>query len=185
MDQTPQNGPHLTVVSDRIPGTTLPRGRHSKGGSGGPKDPITGLTRKQEIFAKLVAEGSTLAAAYREAYEAQNMKPNTIFRSASLLMDKPQIAARVKALVREQEERDQHDAARIRRFVIERLHIEAENADNASARIRALELLGKLSDVGAFVERVETDIKDVRTAAEIETELRDQLVSLLGPRTEG
>ena len=180
----PHDPPHLTVVSDRIPGTTLPRGRHSKGGSGGPKDPVTGLTGKQSSFAKLVAEGSTLAGAYREAYDAEKMKPNTVFSSASRLMDKPQIAARVKVLVRAQEEDAQHDAARIRRFVIERLHVEAENADNASARIRALELLGKLSDVGAFVERIETDIKDERTAAEIEAELKETLASLLGPRSE-
>ena len=179
----PQDPPHLTVVSDRIPGTTLPRGRHSKGGSGGPRNEHD-LTAKQEKFTRLVAEGNTLAGAYREAYDAENMKPNTIFSSASRLMDKPQIAARVKVLVRAQEEDSQHDAARIRRFVIERLHIEAENADNASARIRALELLGKLSDVGAFVERIETDIKDERTAAEIEAELKSELAALLGPRTE-
>ena len=47
--------------------------------------PTQKLTAKQDKFARLVAEGKTQADAYREAYNASNMKPETIHKRASEL----------------------------------------------------------------------------------------------------
>ena len=56
------------------------------------------LTPKQEKFAVLVAEGSTQADAYREAYDVSNMQNNTIQEEASRLMRNHDISARVKGI---------------------------------------------------------------------------------------
>ena len=55
---------------------------------------------------------------------------------------------------------------------MERLHGEAINAESDSARIRALELLGK--SIAMFTDRVEQDDQS-RTASEIEKELMKRL----------
>jgi len=120
-----------------------------------------GLTAKQEAFCQGVgARGETLAAAYRAAYDTSGMAPATVHNEAFKLMTRQEIAARVNTLVREKQANASHDAARIRSHVIERLHSESVNPDNPpAARVRALELLGKLDVVGAFRERVETETK--------------------------
>jgi hypothetical protein len=118
-----------------------------------------GLTSKQEEFCQGVgSRGETLSAAYRAAYDASNMTPANVNNEAYKLMSRPEIAARVNALVRDKQARSSHDAARIRQHVIERLHIESTDPDNPpTARVRALELLGKLDVVGAFRERVQAE----------------------------
>ena len=50
------------------------------------------LTSKQEKFAQEVASGKTQADAYREAYDAQNMKDATIWKRASELMSDGELA---------------------------------------------------------------------------------------------
>jgi len=59
------------------------------------------LTAKQDKFARLVAEGKTQADAYREAYNASNMKPETIQNSAYKLMQNGVLTARVDELKKE------------------------------------------------------------------------------------
>ena len=48
------------------------------------------LTPKQEKFAQEVASGKSQAQAYRIAYDADNMKAETINSKASILMAKGQ-----------------------------------------------------------------------------------------------
>ena len=136
-----------------------------------------GLTAKQEAFAQGVAQGKTLADAYRNAYDAENMKEASIYNEASRLMDHPQISQRVSAIQRATEERTLHDQARLKRLVLERLHQEATNAESDSARIRALELLGK--SIAMFTDRVEQDDTQ-RSSEDIEKELVEKLKRLTG-----
>ena len=136
-----------------------------------------GLTAKQEAFCQGVgSRGDTLAASYRAAYDASGMTPASIHAEACRLMANPLIATRVNALVREKQARASYDAARIRSHVVERLHAESVNPDNPpAARVRALELLGKLDVVGAFRERVETEAKQAAPddiAATLEARLK-------------
>lgn len=56
------------------------------------------LTSKQETFAQHIANGSTQADAYRAAYNAENMADGSIWREASLLLDRPKVAQRVEQL---------------------------------------------------------------------------------------
>lgn len=53
------------------------------------------LTAKQDKFARLVAEGKTQADAYREAYNASNMKAETIQKRASELALDGVVAGRI------------------------------------------------------------------------------------------
>ena len=118
-----------------------------------------GLTAKQEAFAQGVgSRGETLAVAYRSAYDAANMAPATIHNEACKLMARHEVAARVNVLVRERQAKTSHDAVRIRQHVIERLHVESLDPDSSpAARVRALELLGKLDVVAAFAAKAQVD----------------------------
>ncbi len=71
------------------------------------------------------------------------------------------------------------DSKRLRHYVTNKLVIETENPD-ARIRMRALELLGKISDVGLFTERTEITVNN-RSTVELENSLRDKLRKLLNP----
>lgn len=71
-----------------------------------------------------------------------------------------------------------NSAARIREFTKNRLLLEAENPDG-KIRIRALELLGKIKDVGLFTDRVEITHK-TKSDEELEAELHKKLEKYMG-----
>ncbi len=138
-----------------------------------------GLTSKQDAFARHVAAGDTLASAYRAAYDADGMSPAAVHVAASKLMDHPAVALRVNGLIAEKEVKTSHDASRMRRFVIERLHIEANDPNNPpSVRVRALELIGKVDVVGMFRDRVEA-VAEAPAASDLAATLEARLRALL------
>lgn len=63
------------------------------------------LTPKQEKFSQCVADGMTQADAYRAAYSAGAMKPETVQQTASRLMNDRKVSARVTELRRKLEEK--------------------------------------------------------------------------------
>lgn len=66
------------------------------------------------------------------------------------------------------------ESQRIRGFIVTKLLEEAEEHPDAKVRLRALELLGKVTDVGLFSERIEvkkTDISDADLDAQIKAKL--------------
>ena len=65
------------------------------------------------------------------------------------------------------------NAVQIRTFVTNKLILESSNPD-ARVRIRALELLGKISDVGLFTERSEVTVTH-RSTDELKLSLREKL----------
>lgn len=137
------------------------------------------LTIKQERFCQEVASGKTLTESYRIAYEASNMQTDTIQSLASRLMADDRIRMRVNELVMAKRARESHDAARIRAHVIERLQIESIDPESsASARIRALELLGRLGGVAAF-EKPSDDTQAPADADSLAATLQDKLKGLL------
>ena len=70
-------------------------------------------------------------------------------------------------------------ATQIRHLVTNKLLIESENAD-PRIRIRALELLGKISDVGLFAEKSEVTITHQSTD-DLREKLRSKLEKLVNP----
>ena len=65
------------------------------------------------------------------------------------------------------------NAVQIRTFVTNKLILESANPD-ARVRIRALELLGKISDVGLFTERSEVTVNN-RSTDDLKLSLREKL----------
>ena len=141
----------------------------------GKEQPLTG---KQEAFAKLVAGGAVLSDAYRECYSADNMKNSTLWSEACRLAQNPKVSARIKDIQADIESDHRTRLARREEWVLKSLQEEAVSADNASSRIRALELVGKT--IGMFTDRVEQSDTTERTASEIERDLRAKLDRLIG-----
>jgi len=135
------------------------------------------LTGKQEAFAKLVASGSMLSDAYRECYSADNMKSSTLWSEACRLAQNPKVSTRIKDIQAENEADHRTRLARREEWVLKSLQEEAVSADNASSRIRALELVGKT--VGMFTDRVEQADTTERSASDIERDLRAKLDRLM------
>jgi len=73
-------------------------------------------------------------------------------------------------------------ATQIRHLVTNKLLMESENAD-PRIRIRALELLGKISDVGLFAEKSEVTITHQSTE-DLRDKLRGKLEKLVNPMDE-
>lgn len=139
------------------------------------------LTAQQERFAQLVVSGMSQADAYRAAYDAQRMKPETIYKRACELAKDGKVAGRIDALRNKVAERAMATVSVDRAYVLERLKTVAERCMQTAAVTdrkgnpvatetpdgtlalayefdapganRALELLGK--EIGMFVERKE------------------------------
>ena len=73
-------------------------------------------------------------------------------------------------------------AVSVRHLVTNKLILETENPD-PRVRIRALELLGKISDVGLFAEKSEVTITH-QTTDDIKERLRGKLTKLVNPEPE-
>jgi phage terminase small subunit len=59
---------------------------------------MSGLTPKQEAFCLKYIETGNASEAYRHAYDAEGMKPETVNRTAKELLDNPKIAARLQEI---------------------------------------------------------------------------------------
>ena len=138
-----------------------------------------GLTSSQRTFAKAVAKGQKKSNAYREAYP--NAKsPNTLNREPYMLMRDPRIIKEVEAYTLAIEAEKHRTPAALRSLVIQQLTEHALDKDIPPAqRIKALQLLGTVAEVGAFVElkqvRTITSSDDAR--ARVMSELRGLLTS--------
>ena len=136
-----------------------------------------GLTLKQEEFALAVFSGKSFSDAYRLAYDAENMQPATIHRQAYELAIHPKVAARLDELHSQKERERRMQSLSRSDLVLKQLEAIALDGDmQDGARVRALELLGK--SVALFTDRVETEDKTDRTAAEIERDLKEKLQRL-------
>ena len=137
-----------------------------------------GLTRKQRAFALATLECATLSEAYRQTYDAAGMRPASIRKEASKLIANPAVARLIERKTAEKERDQRTEGARLREFIRERLVREATEADSDAARVRAVELLGKLAGVQAFdSERIEQTV--ISTAADAEIELEEALGNAL------
>lgn len=86
-------------------------------------------------------------------------------------------AVYLRSLLAEYDHEVVETAVQIRQFVTNSLIEEA--APGNKNRIRALELLGKISEVGLFTERTEITVRH-QSADELETKVRDKLARLMG-----
>ena len=133
------------------------------------------LTAKQELFALSIVEGRTQSAAYREAYDAIGMQNTTVWTEASKLIRHPQVSQRVEELKEEAEAARRSVLVSREEAIIQRLEHEAMTAKTDSARIRALELLGR--HIGMFKDQIEVEHVE-RSAEQIEADILARLERL-------
>lgn len=134
------------------------------------------LTPKQREYARNVALGKTKADAYREAYNTKG-KSNTVGTEVSRLSKNPSIALEIQAYQEAIEAEKHRNPAQLRALVIHQLTKMALNENvNDAQRIKSLELLGKVAEVGAFVDRKETTV--INHSADIRARLMAQLKTI-------
>lgn len=92
--------------------------------------------------------------------------------------NKPGIVLRLTAMLSEYDHQVVRDAAQMRLYVTNRLLEESESTKPANVRMRALENLGKITEVGLFTERSEITVKSM-PVENLEAKLYDRLRMLL------
>jgi hypothetical protein len=98
-----------------------------------------------------------------------------------VLLSSPGAIVHIKAILSEYDKAVVESAAQIRTFVTNKLLLESESPD-PRIRIKALELLGKISDVGLFTEKTEITMRH-RPTEELEQLLRERLMKTLDADT--
>ena len=167
-DQPPKL-PRLQVVQDaspQDPAATQATAQPSRSG----KDPLTGLTEKQESFAQyVVREGATYADAYRRAYDCTGSNPSTIYSEAAKLAKRPHIATRMSDIALEIHEENRAQRTSRGERIIRQLENLMLNAQTDAAKIRAAELLGKT--IGLYRDVVEDGTETNQSIAELQAEI--------------
>ena len=88
------------------------------------------------------------------------------------------VAVKLAALLNEYDKQIVADSAQVRTYVTNKL-LDISHCGDTKNELRALELLGKLSDVGAFTEKSEITI-NAKTTIELESAIKDKINRLLG-----
>lgn len=108
------------------------------------------ITQKQENFCLEYIKCGNASEAYRRSYNAENMKPETIWNNAYKLLESNDVATRVKEL------RDKAEAKAIitveqRKELLSRWALE-EETPNA---LKALDLLNKMENL--YTQKVQAE----------------------------
>jgi hypothetical protein len=120
-------------------------------------------------------EGATLAAQYAASEEnASKQYSNTNISKLS-----PQAIVYAASILDEYGHRVAESSQQIRNLVTTKLLHETENAD-PKVRLKALELLGKISDVGLFSDKTEVTVTH-QTSDELKSKLKAKLERLINP----
>lgn len=136
------------------------------------------LTAKQEHFCRLMSEGKDQTTAYREAYNTENMKPETVWNSAYKLMQNGEVAARIKAMQAILQEKSQltvekllEELDEIEKLAKQPIHGKDSNNYDLTNWIKIKSEKAKLLGLYAPT-KTDTTIKDVDKSAEIEAKNR-------------
>lgn len=108
------------------------------------------LTPKQERFCQNIAKGMSQADAYRDAYNTENMKEETIWSASCRLMNDCKVTARVKELTAEAVKGIKYEVEDCFRETDEILQL-AKMTDNLQIMLKAVEQKGKLK--GLFKDK--------------------------------
>lgn len=110
------------------------------------------LTGKQEAFCQAIVSGMSQADAYRKAYDAQNMKAETIQKRASELMANGEVAGRVLSLRAPVIAELHYDLKAAMEEAAQAFEV-AKGKENGGAMVAAVALRAKLN--GLLVDRSE------------------------------
>jgi hypothetical protein len=131
------------------------------------------LTHKQREFARALAMGQSKAQAYRVSHKA-NPAPSTIKNAPYVLAADIRIQREVEAYRLAIEAEKHRTPAQLKALLVQQLVEHSLNEDFPPAqRMKALQLIGNLFEVGAFMERKETTV--VHKSADIRARLLERL----------
>lgn len=134
-----------------------------------------GLTRKQRQFCENIINGMNLAEAYRNSYDAENMKPASVQKRASELMTDGKIKGCLQALGDERRRRSEALTVSDRDMLVTKLRAWTNGESATNSQLRAAELLGKAC--GLYRDVVE-DHRE-RPAQVVAAELEAKLAALV------
>ena len=131
----------------------------------------SGITAKMDKYSRQVAEGLSLADAYRQAFNTSKMKPRTVSNDASRLARHPGVSAAIAAYREQNDARNRMLALQRDERIWESLWGLVEGEDvPPSVRIKALHLAAHLC--GMFKR---PDIDATPSPALIEAEILERL----------
>jgi hypothetical protein len=139
------------------------------------------LRERAEVAVKTINILGSAGAEFEDDYEdlavARDIIRGEEKLDEKLLSKSPGAIAHVQRLLSEYEEQVVVEAARLRNYVTNKLILESDDND-AKIRIRALELLGKISDVGLFTEKSEITYK-TQSDEELDKSLEERIQAIL------
>ena len=131
------------------------------------------LTHKQKAFCEQIAKGESKAKAYRTAYNSHS-NSHTQSKEGAKLLANPKISSHVESIRLAIEAQKYLFPTHLRALVIQQLTEKAlDPSVNHAQQIKALELIGKFSDVNLFQERKE--IKSDTNSIDAKQRLLDTL----------
>ena len=131
------------------------------------------MTGKMKAFAHAVALGETKAEAYRQSYK-KNASKSTLAVQPYVLARDVRIAREVEAYQLALEAEKHRTPVQLKALLVQQLVQHSLDDDFPPAqRMKALQLIGQLFEVGAFLERKETTI--VHKSSDIRTRLLERL----------
>jgi hypothetical protein len=131
------------------------------------------ITHKQREFARAIALGQSKANAYRVSHKAKPAQ-STITTEPYKLMRDPRIAREIEAYKLAIEAEKHRTPAQLKALLVQQLVQHTLDPEFPPAqRMRALQLIGNLFEVGAFLERKESTV--IHKSADIRTRLLERL----------
>ena len=131
------------------------------------------ITHKMKAFAHAIALGQSKAQAYRGSHKA-NPAPSTIKNAPYILAADARIQREVEAYKLAIEAEKHRTPAQLKALLVQQLVQHTLDPEFPPAqRMRALQLIGQLFEVGAFLERKESVI--IHKSSDIRARLLDRL----------
>jgi hypothetical protein len=131
------------------------------------------ITSKQRAFAHAIALGESKAQAYRVSHKAKPSK-RTLSSEPYRLARDPRIAREVEAYQLALEAEKHRNPIQLKALLVQQLVQHSLDEDFPPAqRMKALQMIGNLFEVGAFLERKESTI--IHKSSDIRTRLLERL----------
>ena len=140
-------------------------------------------TKTAQLLSEAGAQIPISSAEKKEAAEIfkQFTNPETETKPTPAINKALQVPATVQhlyAMLSDYDHQVVQEAVQLRRFVTNKL-IEDAGLSDPRHRLKALELLGKISDVGLFAEKTEITVKNL-SQTDLENEIKSKLYKILG-----
>ena len=133
-------------------------------------------TPKQQLFAQLYVECGCAAEAYRHAYNAARMKPETIWSRACEVLKNSKVAARVNQLQEQAQKRHEITFDKMIQMLIEDRE-QAKQLNQTSAAISADNAIAKM--LGFMTEKSEVKIEQTVEVTHKQEEVKRDVMNIL------